>query len=241
MSLVVVGWDCGKAGFNLCTPRAPDPVFPSRPVFGSVNHDPSSTAAIALVKKWLECCHTDHQECANTANAPLPTRTLDVQSSTLTGDIKLYCSKSEQATYLALSYCWGGIVPLHTTSHNLEDHKRSTPWTDLAPTFGDYARLARLLGVRYVWIDALCIIQDSAKDWDCQSAQMASIYSNTDLVLIAANAPSVSAGFLHLTQATASVGRRQSHGESERTDSRAPSRVCRAHLNDGPRREAGHF
>lgn len=82
-------------------------------------------------------------------------------------------------------------------SHNLDDHKQGISWEDLPKTFQDVVRLARGLHVPYVWIDALCIIQDSADDWQRESALMARIYGDAHLVVIAANARSVDIGFLH--------------------------------------------
>jgi hypothetical protein len=65
---------------------------------------------------------------------------------------------------------------------------------DLSKTFQDALFLTRHFGVRYIWIDALCIIQDSEEDWQTESVQMDKIYSGTYCNLSATAASDSSAG-----------------------------------------------
>jgi hypothetical protein len=63
-------------------------------------------------------------------------------------------------------------VPLRTTTTNVVlDHTRYIPFTSLPETSKDAIVLTRSLGYRYLWIDALCIVQDDALDWEREAAE----------------------------------------------------------------------
>jgi hypothetical protein len=50
-------------------------------------------------------------------------------------------------------------------------------------SFQDAVIVTRTLGVRYLWIDSLCICQDDLRDWEREAAKMASVYSNSYLTI----------------------------------------------------------
>jgi hypothetical protein len=62
------------------------------------------------------------------------------------------------------------------------------PFDDLPPLFRDAVIITRQLGLRHLWIDSLCIIQDSIRDWETEAAKMASIYQNSYITISATNA-----------------------------------------------------
>lgn len=64
---------------------------------------------------------------------------------------------------------------------NLKTFRAGIPWNHLPKTFQDAVLTTRNLGFRYLWIDALCIIQDSKDDWAAEAATMANIYANSAL------------------------------------------------------------
>ncbi|KAJ4253945.1 hypothetical protein NW762_010344 [Fusarium torreyae] len=64
-----------------------------------------------------------------------------------------------------------------TTSSNLEAYTASLP-IDLPKTFVDAIQVARALGIPYIWIDSLCIVQDSPEDWKHEASRMAQVYAN---------------------------------------------------------------
>jgi hypothetical protein len=74
---------------------------------------------------------------------------------------------------------------LTTTTATLEERTRGIPWDDIPPTFQDAISLTRYLGIRYIWIDSLCIIQDDEPDWQREAAIMGSIYGNSYLTIAA--------------------------------------------------------
>lgn len=96
--------------------------------------------------------------------------------------------------YMTLSRCWGN-VNVSVVSLILSFLK-GVLVRDLPQTFGDAISFTYRLGVRYLWIDALCIIQgcDSTEDWRTQSALMSEVCSQSYVNL--ANAASHSDGGL---------------------------------------------
>lgn len=59
----------------------------------------------------------------------------------------------------------------------------------LAANFRDTVKITRELGIRYLWIDSLCILQDSMSDWQVESAKMAAVYQNAAVTIYAATSP----------------------------------------------------
>ena len=91
-----------------------------------------------------------------------------------------------EISYAALSYCWGKTRVVITTSENYDEHiEHGFDETTLPQTIQDAMRITRELGVRYLWVDALCIIQGSYEYWQKESATMASIYGNAFVIIVA--------------------------------------------------------
>ena len=93
----------------------------------------------------------------------------------------------QKAQYTALSHCWGTLQLLTTTRATVEQRMRGIEWSSLPKTFQDAIHITHSLGIRYLWIDSLCIIQDDDQEWLTESAKMATIYSQS-FVTIAATA-----------------------------------------------------
>ncbi|KAI9650838.1 hypothetical protein NHQ30_000872 [Ciborinia camelliae] len=158
---------------------------------------------IQLVRDWIEGCAID-SECSKISKSFLPpflpTRLLDIGSKAKNESfIKLIDSKtldlSEEVSafkYICLSYCWGPDSAgqlLKTTVEMVEEYKKQIPIDIKMPlVFRDAILVARELGVRYLWIDALCIIQegDDGQDWAKQSTMMGDIFSYAWLTIAAA-------------------------------------------------------
>jgi hypothetical protein len=104
--------------------------------------------------------------------------------------------------YAALSHCWGESLGLTTTEKNVREFKRVLEPETLPQTFLDAIELTRKLRIDYLWIDALCIIQDSEEDWRAESAMMGYYYRNAHLTISALDASDGSKGFLHVPRAT---------------------------------------
>jgi hypothetical protein len=105
--------------------------------------------------------------------------------------------KNEKAQYAALSYCWGsGIQQLTTNTSNFHSYLLALPY-NLPKTILDAVEVCRKVGIPYLWVDALCIIQDDDNDKLDQMAQMGSIYKNSTITIVAASAEKVTDGFLN--------------------------------------------
>jgi hypothetical protein len=156
-----------------------------------------SDTCIALARNWSAACtHSagKHELCGKPDVPLLPNRVIKVSSSD--ADMKLHISlRDEKARYCALSHCWGGSSPLTTTKSNLTSHTAGLP-APLPRTFSDAAAVTRALGVEYLWIDSICIVQDSTEDWASEAAKMADVYQNAFVTICADAAIGSNSGFL---------------------------------------------
>lgn len=98
--------------------------------------------------------------------------------------------------YVALSYCWGFDQPSKLLRTNEAYLKNGFPLKILPQTLQDAVTCTSALGYRYLWVDALCIIQDSESDKLTEVGNMASIYHNAAVTIAAAVAHSVFDGYL---------------------------------------------
>jgi hypothetical protein len=98
--------------------------------------------------------------------------------------------------YACLSHCWGGSQPVKLLTTNLESMKSGIKFDDLPKTFQDAIRTARELGLNFLWIDSLCIIQNDFEDWRLEAAAMADIYGKATITITATSALNCHAGFL---------------------------------------------
>ncbi|CAF9915024.1 hypothetical protein IMSHALPRED_002313 [Imshaugia aleurites] len=90
--------------------------------------------------------------------------------------------------YVALSHCWGGLLPLVLTTHNIDTLKDAINLSQLPKTFQDAIALTRFMQVRYLWIDSLCIIQDSHTDWEFEASTMKDVYKHAVFTIAATGA-----------------------------------------------------
>lgn len=104
--------------------------------------------------------------------------------------------KGENERYVCLSHRWGGDRIITTTQATLAQRLHSIPIPDMPQTFQDAVYITKSLGYKYLWIDSLCILQDSndKSDWAREAGKMGSYYRNADLTLVAAAATSSESG-----------------------------------------------
>jgi hypothetical protein len=125
---------------------------------------------IQELRSWLDECLTAHPESLSpdgqslSHRFPLPTRVIDVGTDTDPIAKIIQPSSVIHEQYIILSYCWGKQRFLTSVSANIAAHMERLPESNLPQTFTDAIDVTRRLGFRYLWIDALCIIQDSAED-----------------------------------------------------------------------------
>ena len=129
--------------------------------------------------KWLDSCVKGHTSCSEATSRTgwNPSRLLDVGSSE-SPILRLHETSyiQDEITYTTLSHCWGKI-PIHRLlTSNLEDMKVSIDPSVLTKSFREAIEITRRMHKRYLWIDSLCIIQDSVDDWRFESQLMGSVY-----------------------------------------------------------------
>lgn len=95
---------------------------------------------------------------------------------------------NERGHYTALSYCWGGSRLFQTTKALYYDFQREINLEEMPRTLLDAVTVTRNLGIRYLWIDALCIIQDDLLDLVSEIDKMTDIYKNATVVIAAEGA-----------------------------------------------------
>lgn len=140
---------------------------------------------------WIKTCSQQHKSCDRSVTPFLPTRILDTSAWPT---VKLYESQGKRAQYIALSHSWGGHHPIVTTTSTLLEHKKGIHFNTLPKTYQEAILITRRLGQRYIWIDSLCIIQDSKSDWEREGAQMATVYQNAWLTISATRSSSPTSG-----------------------------------------------
>jgi hypothetical protein len=149
---------------------------------------------ISVAGKWLQTCLGGHKECISLSQhaRPLPTRVIDVGDENC--HPRLIAGNGKTDTWIALSYCWGGDSQFVFNDKTAHDLQTGIPVNDWPATLRDFVMVTRSLGIKYVWIDALCIKQDSAEDWAREAAKMRDVYSGAVLTVVAANSPSTHSG-----------------------------------------------
>ncbi|KAF2652980.1 HET-domain-containing protein, partial [Lophiostoma macrostomum CBS 122681] len=138
-------------------------------------------------RRWLHDCLSNHDHGVN-AKASRAARLIDVRTEDGTQPIHLVDGSTIEHSFLALSHCWGDSATLRTTRATLEPFQTSIQWGQLPKTFQDAVQITRGLGVDYLWIDSLCIVQDDPGDWATESAKMAAIYNSALVTVMAASA-----------------------------------------------------
>ncbi|KAL7917208.1 heterokaryon incompatibility domain-containing protein [Trichoderma austrokoningii] len=157
--------------------------------------DVASPHSCQQASACLEECILHHRDCPKPQLAQLPTRVIDCTDP---GHPKLLITGSMRCSYAALSYVWGEKQPHCTTQKNLDTYLTSGINRNLLPkTIRDAIDSTHRFNIRYLWVDALCILQDSREDKDREIHQMRRIYEQAHVTLIAASAHMVSEGFLH--------------------------------------------
>ncbi|KAF3802795.1 hypothetical protein GCG54_00014032, partial [Colletotrichum gloeosporioides] len=201
-NILVISFDAEKndinliGAFRLCVDES-DPLGSS--ITGRcLRNNPTHGTMFKQIAKWVTDCNRDHAQlecCVGDVN--LPTRVLDVGIHDEQTNIKLCEVRNASGKYAALSYMWGqGKDHFRTTIASLEDYKAGIEIKAMPQTFQDAVITTRRLGLRYLWIDALCIIQDDTTDWGREAAKMGDVYSNAYIVLSVLKSSNDGAGFL---------------------------------------------
>ncbi|KAI0432429.1 heterokaryon incompatibility protein-domain-containing protein [Xylaria sp. FL1042] len=156
---------------------------------------------LAQAQRWVHDCCEKHERCRDRLSTTLPTRVLDVARHE--NYVFLYePEKRQTAPYIALSHVWGGEVPIRTTTTTLNRFKDGIRLDSLPQTFRDAIFMTRLLECQYLWIDSLCIIQDSREDWALEATRMADVYGNARVTIAAVMSENSNGGLFSRHEAT---------------------------------------
>ena len=155
-------------------------------------------ASMATARQWLGQCVTTHYKCQRTTiDNWVPRRLLAVRGA---NDLKVYLTELQnipyQSQYLALSYCWGDGNFLQLTKLSYESLSRGLPVAELPRTIQGAIWVTRRLGFEFIWIDALCMLQDQkgSHEWFQEALEMDKVYTHAHLTLAAMSAASPNDG-----------------------------------------------
>ncbi|KAH9888001.1 heterokaryon incompatibility protein-domain-containing protein [Cubamyces lactineus] len=159
---------------------------------------------LSIAKESVEDCVRNHGRCRaitrhRVESPPLPRRLIDCSDPLRVGLVDTSRGIVPRQPYIALSYVWGPseFQPHRTTVNNLATYlKDGIDPMDLPQTLRDAIYVTRALGVRFLWADSLCIIQDSLKDMHHELAWMRNVYRYAYLTIDAASSASAVEGFL---------------------------------------------
>jgi hypothetical protein len=181
----------------------PDPDYPNSycTIARLVPEVPDLDYIAGRIRCWQTECELLHGSCCKTNNTDvlLPPRVLFIMKKGSQIIVQLKDSAGQSDTYVALSYVWGDGGQFSLTSETEQNLRAGVKPTVFAKTICEAIELTHALGFHYLWIDALCIKQDSLSDWNAQSTLMNQIYGNAGVTIIAARSPGVQNGFLRPT------------------------------------------
>lgn len=147
------------------------------------HHIPVSTSdprSLHLARTWLSNCDQYHKVCQRRATTHqfYPSRLLDLSDGAICR-LRNSAVDALSGPYCTLSHCWGRGEFLKLTSATMYELEHGVSISSLSRTFQDAIQAVRSMGIQYLWIDALCIIQDSPKDWENEAARMSEVYTKS--------------------------------------------------------------
>ncbi|KAL9111899.1 MAG: hypothetical protein Q9227_003749 [Pyrenula ochraceoflavens] len=179
--------------------RAINSVYPDSP-YPSI--DRTSHKCFIQLQTWYSKCTRDHRKCVRQIK-PLPSRLLQIRrESPSSAHVLLFNTSpskiaNKKTPYVALSYCWGGVSHFSTTKSNiLARFNHGISFNDLPPVVRDAVEVTEILGVRFLWVDALCICQDDKEDWEKEANRMSDVYEGCALTISALSNKNVKTSFL---------------------------------------------
>lgn len=161
-----------------------------------MNYVPRQSANnLNCIKRWVQSCRSQHPLC-NDLHPGLvldpnkrPTRILELCPTS----IRLRCDVETilDFEYLTLSHVWGedSSKQLRLSLARLAEYRAGIPVPEMPEAFTEAVRITREMGFKYLWIDSLCIIQDSKIDWEVQASQMTTVYANAFCTIAFLNSP----------------------------------------------------
>ena len=116
---------------------------------------------------WLSECSLNHPLC-KPIRGLLPKRLIKVDGE----DLKLIYTEEitdSNLEYATLSHCWGEVECTLTTKSSEKSHQEKMDFNKLQRSFQDAIQITRQLGLPYLWIDSLCILQGDQLEWESET------------------------------------------------------------------------
>ncbi|KAI1472184.1 HET-domain-containing protein [Daldinia caldariorum] len=178
--------------FEVCAQRCHEPADNSDLLARSIYSNSGSKGCLQLAAELLGNCINKHKSCSRQypASSKLPTRIIDVEGT----NPKLVDGGGKHETFAALSYCWGGDSEFILTGASEQLFRQGRPLSNFPATIRDAISITKAPGIRYIWIDALCIIQDSREDWAQEASRMRDVYRGAVVTIAAACAAKTTEG-----------------------------------------------
>ncbi|KAI1390228.1 ER membrane protein SH3-domain-containing protein [Hypoxylon trugodes] len=184
-----------------CSHRMPWSDIEARP-WSTFDPNIGSSQSLGTIQNWISTCQTNHKYCKPPQSESkffFPTRVIDVGKAdrgiiSLRGRDEIITeggttekemnqqtsSPDNRPIYWSLSHRWGDPTKIRQLLKTTESElRKGISLDDVSPTFRDAALLVHRLGHRYIWIDSLCIFQDSASDWQKEAGTMKDVYRNS--------------------------------------------------------------
>ncbi|RYP33575.1 hypothetical protein DL767_004690 [Monosporascus sp. MG133] len=201
-----------------------------------------SSGNLADARRWLETCQKEHPKpCPGSEPSELPTRVVNVGTNAGGDAPRIEYSQGQKGSYVALSHCWGAKIDTLLTTQTEATFLQALPLDSLSANFRDAITITRELGIKYLWIDSLCILQDSKEDWEKESREMAAVYRDATLALFAIAASASTVGLAKPVRSSTGLAMRVfPSADKERNDEvilsvcNAPIESLRSLYNDGP-------
>lgn len=184
----------------------PSTIATTEPSNTNIQLESSTQPLLKQVKAWIYSCNEGHSKCQEDVDKTwCPSRLISISSVLGLPKAKLVLREeleplSEIVVYFALSHKWGTRKFNTLQSANLQEYRQQIPIFELRKTFQDAIQITLDLGISYLWIDSLCIIQDSRDDWHSESSVMHLVYRNAFATLAASEAEVLEQGLLDVSR-----------------------------------------
>ncbi|KAF2107949.1 heterokaryon incompatibility protein-domain-containing protein, partial [Lophiotrema nucula] len=183
--LTILKYSKSPQHIRISSPYANPDVIAPRYVQAITSVSNASEACFEIAASWMSECLTEHERCRKTQStaSQMPTRLVELRQSP--SSMLRIIRPPGHLAYLTVSHCWGVSDVLKLTKTNLEKLQEGFTENELPQLYRDCIQVARRLGFQYLWLDSLCIIQDSDEDWLEEGWRMGDIYRGSSCTIAA--------------------------------------------------------
>ena len=137
-------------------------------------------------QRWMVKFQDVHYACDKPSRAFCPARLVEIVSD---NTVRLHTpAQRDVVKWAALTYCWGDSQPPRPSKQHLENWTTNILISELPKTIADALTVMRKIGLRFLWVDWLCIVQDDLEEMAKEIAQLPHIYNNSEVTISAARA-----------------------------------------------------